>query len=417
MNAKHFFQKVILFAITILFLLPAYTQQMHYSVAESQAIHDSIDKSRWDIGGRLSHYSFRFMSEFFPSANIAKPETAFPLIPKPVKAIEQIMLKNGDDSILFESYLQKLHVNSMIVVHKGNIVFEKYFSMQPGEHHTLQSVTKVITSTVISQLINEKKINPDLPVETYLPELQHTDWQGISVKNIMNMRSGMVGSEMSENMGGLTNPQHPYYLFEEALGLLPKVDSVVPSVYDYVASMKSKIPAGQEAEYNSMNTFILGWLAEKITGKKYAELVAEKIWKPIGATSNAYVCVSDKGIPWVHGGISATLRDLARFGMLYTHSDIKARKESFISFSQLNEIFSTPALDFGFEKFQWGYQWDVARDGILMKGGFGGQALLVHPEKEIVIAYFNHVDQDWGIINMLSSRAINAIINAIDKKW
>ena len=164
-----------------------------------------------------------------------------------------------------------------------------------------------------------------------------------------------------------------------------------------------------------MNTFILGWLAEKITGKKYAELVAEKIWKPMGATSNAYVCVSDKGIPWVHGGISATLRDLARFGMLYTHSDIKARKESFISFSQLNEIFSTPALDFGFEKFQWGYQWDVARDGILMKGGFGGQALLVHPEKEIVIAYFNHIDQDWGIINMLSSRAINAIINAIDK--
>lgn len=134
----------------------------------------------------------------------------------------------------------------------------------------------------------------------------------------------------------------------------------------------------------------------------------------MGASSNAYVCVSDKGVAWMHGGISATLRDLARFGMLYTHSDVKARKESFISFSQLKEIFNAPAIDFGFEKFHWGYQWDVARDGILMKGGFGGQAILVHPEKEIVIAYFNHIDKDWGIINMLSWNAINSIIKAVE---
>jgi len=46
---------------------------------------------------------------------------------------------------------------------------------------------------------------------------------------------------------------------------------------------------------------------------------------------------------------------------------------------------------------------------------FWRQALFIHPEKEIVIAYFNHIDQDWGIIIMLSTRAINAIINAVEK--
>ena len=405
---------IILSAFAISVYTQSFAQQLNYSVSESYNIHDSINKSRWDIGGRLSHYSFRFMSEFFPAAIIEKPVTAFRFTEKPVKAIEQIVVKNGKDSFLLDSFLQRLHINSIIVVHKGNVVFERYYSMKPGEQHTLQSITKVLTSTLITQLVNEKKINPELPVATYLPELKHTGWKNITVKNIMNMRSGMIGSEMSENMGGLTNPQHPYYTYEEALGLLPKVDSIVPSVFDYVGSMKSKIPAGQEAEYNSMNTFILGWIAEKTTGKKYADLISEKIWQPMGASSNAYVCVSDKGVPWMHGGISATLRDLARFGMLYTHSDIRTRKESFISFLQLNEIFNTPALDLGFEKFQWGYQWDVARDGFLMKGGFGGQALVIHPEKEIVIAYFNHIDQDWGIMNMVSSRAINAIVNAIE---
>src|SRR5690606_31105178 len=299
-----------------------------------------------------------------------------------LKVIEQITVNNGNEPIGFEAYLQQLHINSFIVVHKGTIVYERYLSMHPNELHTLQSVTKVVTSTLIAQLINEGKLNRDAPIETYLPELKDTEWQGISLKHILNMRSGMVGSETSENMGGFTNPKHPFYPFEEALGVLPVVDSVEPSVYDYVASMKRKLPAGEEAEYNSMNTFILGWVAEKVTGKRLADLISEKIWKPMGASSHAYICVSDKGVPWAHGGVSATLRDLARFGMLYTTSEIEANKEHTISLAQLKDIFETPQVDFGFEKLQWGYQWDVAREGFIMKTGFGGQVLLIDPERD-----------------------------------
>ena len=134
----------------------------------------------------------------------------------------------------------------------------------------------------------------------------------------------------------------------------------------------------------------------------------------MGASSNAYVCISNKGVPWSHGGISATLRDFARFGMLFTKTEIINHKERNISFAQLKEIFGTPQIDRGFEKFQWGYQWDIAREGIMMKGGFGGQALLIDPERDLVIAYFNHIDKDWMTINMISSKAINEIRRVID---
>ncbi|MBL0233024.1 MAG: serine hydrolase [Chitinophagaceae bacterium] len=164
-----------------------------------------------------------------------------------------------------------------------------------------------------------------------------------------------------------------------------------------------------------MNTFVLGWLVEKVTGKKYADLVTELIWKPMGASSDAYMCLSEKGIPWPHGGLSATLRDLARFGMLYTRSEILAQKQSIISFAQLKEIFDAPAIDNPIAPFKWGYQWDLASDGIMVKGGFGGQILLINPEKEIVIAYFNYVDKDWGM-NLVSDNAISEIIKAIDIK-
>ena len=134
----------------------------------------------------------------------------------------------------------------------------------------------------------------------------------------------------------------------------------------------------------------------------------------MGASADAYVCLSDKGIPWYHGGISATLRDLARFGMLYTKSEIQNRKESLISFNQLKDIFDAKPIESPIAPFKWAYQWDIASDGIMMKSGFGGQALYIHPEKEIVIAYYNYVDKDWGM-NLISDAVVNEIIKALDK--
>ena len=75
--------KIILSAFLTGILLNASSQQMNYSAGEAYAIHDSINKSRWDVGGRLSHYSFRFMSEFFPVAVIEKPAAPYQYAKKP----------------------------------------------------------------------------------------------------------------------------------------------------------------------------------------------------------------------------------------------------------------------------------------------------------------------------------------------
>jgi CubicO group peptidase (beta-lactamase class C family) len=214
--------------------------------------------------------------------------------------------------------------------------------------------------------------------------------------------------------GPFTNPQHKNYQLESALDILPKADNTPISVYEFIKGLKKDKAAGLDAEYSNINTFVLGWLAEKVTGQKYTDLVSERIWKPMGASSNAYVCLSEKGVPWHHGGISATLRDLARFGMLFTKSEIQSRRESLITFSQINEIFEAKPVENLFAPFKWAYQWDLASDGIMMKGGFGGQALYIHPEKEIVFACYNYVDKDWSI-NMFSNEVINELMKAVER--
>jgi CubicO group peptidase (beta-lactamase class C family) len=383
-------------------------QQLKYTAAEAYTIHENINRSRWDIGGRLSHYSFRFMSEFFPTETIKKSNQEFTFTENQRNEIGSISIQNGAESETLEAQLKRLHVNSIVVVKKGEIVFEKYYSMLPEEQHTLQSVSKVITSTLIAKLENEGKIRTDRPIEQYIPELRNTAWQGIPVKDILDMRSGIQGSESDLEDGPFTNPNHNYYKFESALGLLPRAGSAPPPVYEHVASLKRKNPPGEKVEYHSVNTFVLGWLAEKLTGAKYSDLVSEWIWKTMGASSNAYVCLSEKGVPWTHGGVSTTLRDLARFGMLFTQSDIVARKESLVSQAQLESIFASG---------QSGYQWDWARKGHgIMKSGFGGQGLYVNPGIDLVIAFFNHIDVDWKTDNMISFETILEIEKAIERK-
>ena len=390
-------------------------QQIHYTTQETFAIHDSIQKSRWDIGGSLSKYSFRYMSEFFPVGVINKALQTYEFRSNPKKSIDNINVTSKSEKLSLEQYLNKRHISSFIVVHKGSVVYEKYFSMLPEDQHTLQSITKVITSLLITNLINEKKINIDHSIEKYITELKGSDWDGITVRDILHMRSGMDSKSIDFESGPFTNPQHKNYQLESALGAVPKADNTPISAYEFIKGLKKDKDAGLAAEYSNINTFVLGWLAEKVTRKRYVDLVSERIWKPMGASSNAYVCLSDKGLAWTHGGISATLRDLARFGTLFTKSEIQKRKESLISFSQIKEMFDAKPIEDPIAPFKWAYQWDIASNGIIMKGGFGGQVLLVHPEKEIVIAYFNYVDKDWSINNMISEAVVKDIIKAVEQ--
>ncbi len=403
------------FVLTVTFavwLSNSHAQQLSYTAQEIEFIHDSINKSRWDIGGRLSQYTFRYMSEFFPVGVIQKSSQPYQFPNNPKKSFNSIIIKSKTGTLSLDDYLKKLHIASFIVVQKGVVVYEKYFSMLPDDKHTLQSVNKVITSTIITSLINEKKIDVNQSIEKYIPELQGSDWQDISVKDILNMRSGMDNRSIDFETGPFTNPLHKNYQLESALGILPKAETTPSSVYKYLIGLKKDTVPDVQAAYSNINTFVLGWLAEKITGKKYADLVTERIWKPMGASSDAYVCLSDQGIAWPHGGMSATLRDLARFGMLFTKSEIKARNESLVSFAQIKEIFDAPPLTNSFAPFKWAYQWDLANDGVMMKGGFGGQALYIDSNKEIVIAYYNYVDKDWGM-NIISDSAFSEIMKAL----
>ncbi|HEY1091466.1 MAG TPA: serine hydrolase domain-containing protein, partial [Burkholderiaceae bacterium] len=167
-------------------------------------------------------------------------------------------------------------------------------------------------------------------------------------------------------------------------------------------SMTRKRPPGERFEYSSANTNMLGLLIERVTGQRYADVLGERIWSRMGAEGDGLMGLSPQGEAIAHGMFSSRLRDLARFGLLFTPEGHRDRP---VLPARVTEMIRhggrpSPYLDsakradfcnwFGEAPVACSWQWDaVFSDGDLFKGGFHSQALYISPEREVVVAFFS----------------------------
>jgi CubicO group peptidase (beta-lactamase class C family) len=351
-----------------------------------------VNLENWDDGGEVSHYAFLSIPEIFETAVVSRGSAdTLPLEWARDEAIggHEVTLENGS-RMAFGDYVSAGALDGIVILRGGNIVYEAYPRMRPDDRHILFSVSKVLVSTIIAILEDRGLVDVSNPVDVYLPALRKTAWGGIPVLDILDMASGIDALEDDESY---TNPARKHYQYEASLGWLPKVAGLPETVmdedtYGFIASLEKKSDPGKVREYASVNTMVLAWLAEEATGKRFPELLSETIWSRMGAEADALVTVNSRGHSTVHGGIVATLRDVARFGLLFT----RGRGRGVVSESYLAKIAERgrpELLDAGEDVRHATYQWDrVYRDGSLFKGGFGGQGLYVSPDEDIVIAYF-----------------------------
>jgi CubicO group peptidase (beta-lactamase class C family) len=306
--------------------------------------------------------------------------------------------------VSLSDYAKASTLDGVLVLHRGKIVFEAYPRMRRVDLHNYMSVSKTLAATLIAILEDRGQIDVRKPVDAYLPALAGAGWAGVPVRDVLDMASG-IGCLEGEQ-GAYTDPATCYYQFEAALGWLRPTAATPDSPYEYVASLESHRPAGEAYEYTSPDTFVLGWLAEAVTGRSYAELLSTEIWQRMGAESGAVITAPRRGVPIVHAGISSTLRDMARFGLLFTPSG-RGGEDPVVSQRYLDNIQKQgrpqvfralldeqDQLVDGEAPRHNSYQWDfVMADGDFFKGGFGGQGLYISPSRDLVIAFFGAFDE------------------------
>jgi len=261
----------------------------------------------------------------------------------------------------------------------------------------MMSITKAVVLTALAILEDQGKVDLEKPVEQFLPELKGSDWAGTRLRDLVDMRSGMEGSETSND--AYRDPKHKEFQLEATLGWLPRTAPDLPDaarhgdLFGMLRTIKRECNAGEKWAYTSSNTVVIGEIVSRVSGKSLAEVISGLIWSKIGAEHDALLTVNEHGFPMSGAGMSATLRDVARFGVTFT-TNPPAGQSRIISDAIVQRIFGGRAGEGGAKPDEHGmlpltYEWDMISDkGELAKGAWAGQLLYINREKDVVIAYF-----------------------------
>ncbi|OCX96375.1 MAG: 6-aminohexanoate hydrolase [Pseudomonas sp. K35] len=299
----------------------------------------------------------------------------------------------GGEPMTWQQSLQANYTDGIIILHRGKLVYERYFGvLKPQGQHAAMSITKTFTGTLAALLVAEEKLDPERLVADYVPELAASGFGDASVRQLMDMTTGIHFSE------DYADPKAEVWAHAAAGNPLPKpADYQGPrTYYEFLQTVKPQGRHGEAFHYRTANSDALGWVIARVSGRDVAQLLSERIWSRLGAEQDAYMSVDSIGTPFAGGGLNASLRDLVRFGEMM-------RNEGRYNGTQILPLEVVADIrgganrdDFAKAGYRllpgWSYRnmWWVSHNehGAFMARGVHGQALYVDPLAEMVIARF-----------------------------
>lgn len=333
-----------------------------------------------------------------------------PVIPLAVEldpAIGQTRVESAGGGLPLLDYLRsdKSRAQGFIVLQGGRIIFEEYPGMRPTDNHVWMSISKTTASLVVRKLAEEGRVDVQKPIDSYVPDLRSTEWRGTRVIDVLDMTSGM---DIVETQAAREDSRSIISRYNLATTGDPNADGKVESQWEVIRSARRLGPPGRSFDYSSLNTTVLAALAEVVEGRRWADIFQARVWGRMGVEGDMQVGIAPDGTAQPHGLLASRLRDLARYGLLYTPSWSKAARERIVGEEYTREIqtggrkhiflngelgnrlmtASFPAHPPSANHWQWDAVWD---DGDFYKGGVFGQGLYVSPGRDLVIAWYSTV--------------------------
>lgn len=285
------------------------------------------------------------------------------------------------------------YTNALLVMKHGVIVSESYFNLTDKQTQFMSwSMAKSITSALIGCALEDGLIESlDQAISHYLPELEVGAYNGVSIRQVLEMRSGVDYEERYD----FENPGIAANNHENAI-----VQNVVRFA-DAARNIERAHPPGEVFAYKTIDTAVLGWLVERVTGESVAAYLSRRIWEPLGAESNGFFIMDGapgEGREFTGAGFNATLRDFGRFGQMMLDGG-RANGKQILPEQWVRES-TAPALNLEGPMGGYGYQWWTLPDSAAyMAIGLQGQYIFVDPDTQTVVvklSYFPPGDERAG---------------------
>lgn len=267
----------------------------------------SFPKMRWTV----CH-----IRELMPTTRVSRGLGApVPAVSALDPAIDKVTFTplGGGAPMTWEAALDANYTDGVIVVHEGRVVYERYLGcLDRAGQHAAMSMTKSLTGLLAEILVAEGRLDENALVPSLLPELEDSAFGTATVRQVMDMTTGL---EFSEDYA---DPKADIWAYSAAASPLPKPAGYTGpnGYYEYLRTVRPQGRHGEAFGYKTVNSDVLGWLVARASGQSVADLLSDRIWSRMGAEQDAYFTVDGLGTPFAGGGLSAGLRDLARIGQL-----------------------------------------------------------------------------------------------------
>ena len=209
---------------------------------------------------------------------------------------------DSNKPMTWEQSLSANYTDGMLIFHKGRVVYERYFGcLDPAGKHAAMSMTKSLTGLLAEILIAEGKLDSNALVTKYVPEVAKSAFGTATVREVMNMTTGIRYSEE------YSDPNADVWKYASAASPLPKPAGYQGPVgyWEYLQQVQPEGKNGEAFHYKTPNADMVGWIVSRVSQRSVAELASERLWGPMGAEQDAYMTVDAYGVPFAGGGLSA----------------------------------------------------------------------------------------------------------------
>lgn len=343
-----------------------------------------------------TRWTFSNFRQIQPTAVV--PREGHPVVPLPRAErddLDSVTFQpiGQSDSMTWAESLKANYTDGIVILHRGRIVYERYFGvLNPDRQHIAYSVTKSFVATLAATLVSEGRLDEHALVASYLPELATSGFADATVRQLMDMTTGLDYTE------DYTDPASPIWEFSRAGGFLPRPEGYrgPDSFYEFLPAIGKASPHGERFAYKTVNTDTLGWILRRVTGGSISDLFRDRLWSVLGVEQDGYFIVDPTGTEFAGGGLNLTLRDLARFGEMMRHGG-RWNGHQVIPAAVVDDIRRGGNRDhFALAGYTllpgWSYRnmWWVSHNehGAYMARGIHGQGVYIDPAAEMVIARF-----------------------------
>ena len=327
---------------------------------------------------------FRLFSGQEQAANFARFATVFPVrvvrrssSPSPMPHAPSRDLPAsyvfGGASRSVEQFLADTETVGLIVATPQGTVHERH---APGFGSATLWPLWSITKSILSALAGTVPLDLDHPVTDHVLDLRGSGYDGVSIRHVMSMCSGV---RWSENYADETSDIRRAQRARLAGG----------SQDAFAASLPRQHAPGSTHRYNTTDTEVLGRVLRALTGESLAALLEERIWAPLGMEDDVFWVVDGEGVEWAGSGLIATLRDITKIGLLYLDAGTRVLPAHWIAeTTRAGAPHLEPGRLLPGSPFGYGLHWWLTPTAFSAIGIYN-QYLYVDPRRRVVIAKFS----------------------------